>query len=74
MDFARSIRKAGLIEHASVLGNKKVSYFTGKSFLLFMLKNNESFKKPPAPIDDLDNITSYANKLLELKIMSRVVP
>ena len=74
IDFARSIRKAGLIEHTSVLGNKKVSYFSGKSFILFLLKNTDSFKNPPAPINDLETISAYGDKLIELKLLSRVVP
>ena len=48
-----------------------VNYFSGKSFLLFVQKNQEKLDCPK-PIDSIEAITKYANELMMKKIIRRV--
>ena len=49
-----------------------VNYFSGKSFLLFVQKNNAKLDKCPKPIDTVEAITKYANELMMKKCLIRV--
>jgi translocation protein SEC62 len=72
VDFCKAIRGKGLKEHSSVLGGKQVQYFSGRSFILFLMKNKDKLSDAPDPIATEEEATAYGNKLLRKGLIIRV--
>ena len=70
IEFCRDVRSRGLIEHTSALGGKRVQYFTGNSFLLFLMKNKDKLGSPPeGNLDSMPGVIEYGNTLINNKVM-----
>jgi hypothetical protein len=72
VNFCKQVRSKGLIEHNTILGAKRVQFFTGKSFMLFLFKNHDKFKNPPSEINSMEAIEAYGTRLLKKGMLIRV--